>query len=154
MSSEMYKEILLVVDAVSNEKGIDKEIIFEAIEAALAMSHVPASELGHVNAHGLGTVADDAIEARAIEQTLGDVPVTAPKSFMGNLDAASGAAELAISLLGLQHGVVPPTLNYEHPDPACPVDVVTSPQPARSPALLALNHKLTGQAVSLLVSVE
>ena len=128
--------------------------IRQAIEAALAMGHVPASEVGHVNAHGLGTVEDDAIEALAIEQTLGDVPVTAPKSFMGNLDAAGGAAELAISLLGLQHGEVPPTLNYEHPDPACPVDVVALPRPARSPAVLALSHKLTGQAVSLLVSAE
>lgn len=130
------------------------QAIRQAIEAALAMGHVPATEVGHVNAHGLGTIEDDAIEARAIQQTLGDVPVTAPKSFMGNLGAASGAAELAISLIALEHGVVPPTLNYEQPDPACPVNVVTEPQTARSPAVLALNHKLTGQAVALLVAGE
>ena len=130
------------------------QAIGQAIEAALAMSHVPASEIGHVNAHGLGTVEDDAMEARIIEQILGDVPVTAPKSSMGNLGAAGGAAELAISLLALQSGVVPPTLNYEKADPACPVNVVTTPQVASSPAVLALNHKLTGQAVALLVSAE
>jgi len=130
------------------------QAIGHAIQAALGMSHVPASEIGHVNAHGLSTVEDDAIEARAIRDLLGDVPVTAPKSFFGNLGAASGAAELVISLLGLQHGVAPPTLNYNQPDPACPVNVAASPQPSHSPAVLALNHKLTGQAAALVVRVE
>ena len=128
------------------------QAISQAIEAALASGNVPASEVGHVNAHGLSTQEDDIIEARAIAETMGDVPVTAPKSLMGNIGAAGGAAELAISLLGLQRGVVVPTLNYKKPDPACPVHVVTEAQPARSPVVLALNHKLTGQAVALLVS--
>jgi len=130
------------------------QAIRQSIEAALAMGGLSASEIGHVNAHGAGTIHDDTIEARAIEKVLGEVPVTAPKSFFGDLGAASGAAELAISLLGLKQGVTPPTLNYEQPDPACPVNVVSQPQPARSPAILALNHKRTGQAVSLLVSAE
>ncbi|NOY30818.1 MAG: beta-ketoacyl-[acyl-carrier-protein] synthase family protein [Planctomycetes bacterium] len=130
------------------------QAVRQAIEAALAMGGISANELGHVNAHGVGTLEDDAMEARAIEQVLGDVPVTAPKSFFGNLGAASGAAELAISLLGMKQGVTPPTLNYEHPDPACPVNVVSTSQPARSPNILALNHRRTGQAVSLLVSAE
>jgi 3-oxoacyl-[acyl-carrier-protein] synthase II len=130
------------------------QAIRQAIQGALAMSHVPASEVGHVNAHGLGTVDDDAIEAQAIQALLDDVPVTAPKSYFGNLGAASGAAELAVSLLGLEQGIVPPTLNYQQPDPACPVNVVTEPTPARSSAALALNHKITGQAAALMVSVE
>lgn len=138
----------------SESKKPTGQAIRQAIEAALAMSHVPASEVGHVNAHGLGTVDDDAIEAQAIHRVLDSVPVTAPKSYFGNLGAASGAAELAISLLGLRNGVVPPTLNYKQPDPACPVNVVTQPTAARSPAVLALNHKITGQAVALMVSVE
>ena len=128
------------------------QAIRQAIEATLEMSFLPTSEIGHVNAHGLATVEDDLIEARAIEQTLGEVPVTAPKSFFGNLGAAGGAVELAVSLLGMQHGVVPPTLNYEQPDPACPVNVVGEAQPSRVSTVLALNHKLTGQAVALLVS--
>ena len=130
------------------------QAIRQAIEAALAMGDLSASELGHINAHGMGTIEDDQIEARAIEQVLGEVPVTAPKSFFGDLGAASGAAELAISLLGMKHRVTPPTLNYEQPDPACPVNVVCQPQPARASSILALNHKRTGQAVSLLVSAE
>ncbi len=130
------------------------QAIRQAIEAALEIGQLNANEIGHVNANGLATINDDLIEARAIEQTLGDVPVTAPKSFFGNLGAAGGAVELAVSLLGLQHGVVPPTLNYEQPDPACPVNVVGETQPSRASTVLALNHKLTGQAVALVVSGE
>lgn len=128
--------------------------IEQAIHAALDMGKVPASEIGHVSANGLGTVDDDLIEAGAIQRALGDVPVTASKSYMGNLDAAGGAAELAISLYGLQQGLIPPTLNYDNPDAACSVNVSAEARKPQSPAILALNHKLTGQAVSLLVSAE
>lgn len=141
-------------EASSSSKRPTGQAIRQAIEAALAMSHVPAREVGHVNAHGLGTVDDDAIEAQAIEAVLGDVPVTAPKSFFGNVGAAGGAAELAISLMGLRQGIVPPTLNYSEPDPACPVNVVAQATASRSPAMLALNHKITGQAVALMLSAE
>lgn len=130
------------------------QAIRQAIEAALEMGQLAVNEIGHVNANGLATVDDDVIEACAIKQTLGDVPVTAPKSFFGNLGAAGGAVELAVSLLGLQHGVVPPTLNYEQPDPACPVNVVGEAQPSRASTVLALNHKLTGQAVAMVVGGE
>ncbi len=137
-----------------------------AAEAALSMAGLAPQEIGHVNAHGLGTREDDAIEAQAIRQVLGDVPVTAPKSFIGNSGAGSGAIELVISLIGMQQGnsemgdsergesgmgLIPPTLNYEQPDPECPVNVVTELQPARAASVLALNHKLTGQAVALVV---
>jgi len=128
------------------------QAIRQAIDAALQTSGLTAADIGHVNAHGLATVSDDQIEAQAIAKTLGDVPVTAPKSFLGNIGAAGGAVELAVSLLGMQHGVVPPTLNYDQPDPDCPVNVVAAPQPARASTVMALSHKLTGQAVSLLVS--
>ncbi len=128
--------------------------IRQAIEAGLEMAKLSAADIGHVSAHGLATVNDDRIEAQAIEQTLGDVPVTATKSYLGNLESASGVAELAVSLMGLHNKVVPPTLNYEEPDPECPVNVVSSTQPSRAPIVMALNHKLTGQAVSLLVSAE
>ncbi len=127
------------------------QAIRQSIEAALEMGQLSASEIGHVNANGLATIDDDVIEACAIEQILGDVPVTAPKSFFGNLGAAGGAVELAVSLLGMQHDVVPPTLNYEQPDPACPVNVVSEAQPSRASTVMALNHKLTGQAVALVV---
>lgn len=127
------------------------QAIRQAIEAAVERSGVSASELGHVNAHGVGTIEDDAIEAQAIRDALGDIPVTAPKSFVGNIGAAGGAVELACSLIALEKKLIPPTLNYQEPDPACPVNVVTSPQPAASPSFITLNQKITGQSVAMVV---
>jgi 3-oxoacyl-[acyl-carrier-protein] synthase II len=118
------------------------------------MGSITVEEVGHVSAHALGMVEEDAIEAQAIEQTLGNVPVTALKSFFGNLGASSNAVELAINLDGLQQGIIPPTLNYKEADPACPVNVVTSSLNTKSPNLLAVSHTLMGQAVSLLVGTE
>jgi len=128
--------------------------IQRAIEAALQMAQIAPSAVGHVNAHGLSTKLDDRIEASAIAATLDDIPVTAPKSFFGNIGAASGAIELAVSLLGLERGLVPPTLNYDTPDPNCPVNVVTELTPPRSSTVLALNHRITGQAAALLVDAQ
>jgi 3-oxoacyl-[acyl-carrier-protein] synthase II len=122
-----------------------------AITAALEMAGASATDVGHLNAHGMSTDIDDRIEAQAIRKTLGNVPVTAPKSYFGNLGAASGAVELAISLLGLDRGVIPPSINYNTPDPECPVNVVTRTTPTRSKTVLALNHRTTGQAVALLL---
>lgn len=128
--------------------------IAQAIEAAVAMAGVAKESIGQVSAHGLSTELDDRIEAGAIRRTLDDVPVTALKSYMGNIGAACGAVELAITLLGLQRGKVAATLNYETPDPKCPVNVATELGAARSPLALLLNHRTTGQAVSLLVEAE
>jgi 3-oxoacyl-[acyl-carrier-protein] synthase II len=125
-----------------------------AIEAALAMADVAPQAVGHVNAHGLSTKLDDRNEARVIAATLGDVPVSAPKSFFGNIGAAGGAVELAVSLIGLARGFVPPSLNFDTPDPTCPVNVVTQPMPPRTSTVLALNHRTTGQAAALLVDVH
>ena len=125
-----------------------------AIQTALDRSGVPATELGHVNAHGVATVEDDACEAQAIREVLGNVPVTAPKSLMGNVGAGGGAVELACSLISMGNKHIPPTLNYQQPDPACPVNVVTSPQPTVSPTFLSLNQKITGQSVAMVLSME
>jgi 3-oxoacyl-[acyl-carrier-protein] synthase II len=128
--------------------------IAQAIEAALQMAGAAPEDIGHVSAHGLSTELDDRIEAEAIRATLGDAPVTAAKSFFGNIGAAGGAVELAVSLLGLQRGLVASTLNYETPDPKCPVNVVAELSPATAPTVLKLSHRTTGQAVSLLVTME
>ena len=90
-------------------------------------------DIGHVNAHGNSTREDDPIEARAIRETLGDVPVTAPKSYFGNLGQGSGMVELVGERAGSRQGVVPPTLNYETPDPECPVKRTCSDRSASTP---------------------
>jgi 3-oxoacyl-[acyl-carrier-protein] synthase II len=126
--------------------------IGRAIRAALSVAELESFHIGHVNAQGNSTREDDVAEAAAIRTTLGDVPVTAPKSFFGNLGHGSGMVELAISLLSLAHGVLPPTLNYEIPDPECPVNVVTKLQLSESAAFVALNHNTTGQAAAVVIT--
>jgi len=128
------------------------DAIRRAIHAALAAAKLESFHIGHVNAHGNSTVEDDRAEARAIRLALGNVPVTAPKSFFGNLGHGSGAVELAVSLVGLANGVIPPTLNYETPDPDCPVNVVTQPLEAENRTFVALNHNTMGQATAVVVT--
>ncbi|MCA9102101.1 MAG: beta-ketoacyl-[acyl-carrier-protein] synthase family protein [Planctomycetales bacterium] len=129
--------------------------IERAIALAIADAGMSGGDIGCVNANGLGTTVDDAIEARAIRATLGDVPVTAPKSYFGNLAAGSGAVEAAASIIGLPNRLAPATLNYERPDPACAINVIHG-EPARleRPGVLLLNQAPTGQSVAVLVCAE
>jgi 3-oxoacyl-[acyl-carrier-protein] synthase II len=129
--------------------------IRQSIQAALAAAELTPNEIGHVNSHGEGSVVEDRIEAEAIRDTLGDVPVTALKSYFGDLGAGSGAVELIGSVLALMHGRVPPTLNYEEADPACPVNVIHGKgQPIGKPAAMALNQSNTGQAAAVVISKD
>lgn len=122
--------------------------IEQSIAGALERSGVTREELAFVKAHAGGARRGDAIEARAIRNTLGDIPVTAPKSYFGNCGAAGGAVELTLAVMALAGGQTPSTLNYQTPDPECPVNVVTAPQPLSGEAVLALNHNLAGQSVA------
>lgn len=130
------------------------------ITDSLQRGSLTPTDINHVNAHGLSTVADDRYEAQAIHDVLGDVPVTAPKSYFGHLGAGGGAVELAVSILGLNAGEIPPTLNYDKPDPACPINVVHGeplrigegePQSSRQRFALKLSSSRLGQAAALIV---
>ena len=124
-----------------------------AITSALARARLTPDRLGHVNAHGNSLRIDDRIEARAIAATLGDVPVTAPKSYFGNLGAAGGAVELVASVLSFENRLVPHTLNYRHQDPDCPVRVIREePLASSTPTSLAINWTWQGQAAALVLS--
>ena len=93
------------------------------------------------------------LEAQAIRATLGDTPVTAPKSYFGDLGAGSGAVEMAASVLGIVHGRVPPTLNYDTPDPACPINVIHGrPLTGAQPTALVLSQSATGQAAAIVLA--
>jgi 3-oxoacyl-[acyl-carrier-protein] synthase II len=124
-----------------------------AVRTALARAGVGPQDIDHINAHGLSTVEGDAWEARGLEEVFGAcnpaVPVFAPKSYFGNLGAGSGLSELAASLLAVVHGVVPATLNYEEPDPACPVSVLTRPAELRRPYFLKVGFTEMGQCAAL-----
>ena len=124
-----------------------------AIRAACVGAGLAPEAVGHVNAHGVSTIEMDRAEAAAIRAELGDVPVTAPKSSFGHLGAGGGVVELAASVLGLQAGLVPPTLNYDTPDPSCPVNVVHGePLTGRPATAVAVNVCSTGQAVAVAVA--
>ena len=121
--------------------------------ATLSAAGLTPKQIGHVNADGLGTQAADRAEAAAIRRVLGDVPVTAPKSYFGLLGAGTGAVELAASLLALEAGQLPPTLNLDHPDPACPINIVTQAGiTSAAGTALVVNQTCMGQAVAVLIA--
>jgi 3-oxoacyl-[acyl-carrier-protein] synthase II len=124
-----------------------------AIRLALARSGLSPCDLGHVNAHGVSTVRDDRIEAHALGDTLPTVPVTALKSYFGNLGAAGAAMEVAGSVLSFSHAQVPATLNYEQPDPECPIVVIHGgPMPCRASAALSVTWLPIGQAAAIVLA--
>ena len=100
--------------------------LYNSMSQALRQSGIAAGDIGHVHAHGLSTLKCDADEARAIGELFGNrpVPVTAAKSYFGNLGAGSGVVELIASVMALQHGQLFPVLNYETPDPDCQLNIV------------------------------
>jgi 3-oxoacyl-[acyl-carrier-protein] synthase II len=131
------------------------DAIRNAIRLALEKSGVAANQIDHVNANARGTREGDRAEAQAIASLLGDVPVTAPKSYFGNLMAATGTLEAAVSLLAFQNDLIPVTLNHERPDPQCPVNVVVGePRPSTRPYALLLNQSPTGQCVAVVLGRE
>jgi len=140
-------------DRVPGMAAVTGQGIRAAIKAALNRARLTGREIGHVNAHGLATRCDDRREAEAIAELVGDAPVTAPKSYFGNLCAAGGAVEMAVSVLALQEGIVPPVLNCQRPADDCPINVVHG-QAAKAahPTALLLNHTRFGQAAAMVLA--
>jgi len=105
--------------------------------------------VGLVIAQGRSTQAADVAEARAIREAFGDVPVTAPSSYYGSLGSGSGAMASIVAILSLVDGRIPPTRNYERPDPRCPLSIVTeSGQALEKPVVVVISHSTTGQAAA------
>jgi 3-oxoacyl-[acyl-carrier-protein] synthase II len=122
------------------------------LQMVLKSANLQPGDIGHINAHGLGTQQADADEAQAIHQVFGrDVPVTTAKGHFGNLGAGGGTVELVGSLWALAKGHLFPTLNYETPDPQCPVNVVTSNDVPAGENFLNLNFTPQGQASAVIV---
>lgn len=120
-----------------------------------AISDAETSSVGHVNAHGLSTRDRDVEEAKAIRDVFGnrtdDLPVTAVKSFFGNLGAAGGVVELAASLLAMQHGRLPRVLNYKVPDPECPLCTVVDDATSPGESFVKLSVTPQGQAAAICI---
>jgi len=133
----------------------DPAAIRHSIEMALDSAQLRPDDLGHINAHAAGSVAADRVEAQAIQGIAGQIPVTAPKSLFGNLGAGGGSVEAIVSVLALENNLIPPTLNYQTPDPECPVNVVRDqPLATDKPAAMVLNQAPTGQAVAVVLACE
>jgi 3-oxoacyl-[acyl-carrier-protein] synthase II len=126
-----------------------------AVRFALRDARLEPQFVGHISAHGLSTQDEDRGEAAAIHKLLGDTPVTAVKSYTGNLCAAAGAVETVVALLALEHRQIPVTLNYESPDPACPIRLVhDEPLEVHQPTALVINQTTMGQAAAVVISAE
>jgi 3-oxoacyl-[acyl-carrier-protein] synthase II len=114
-----------------------------AMELALADARVAPGEMGYINAHASSTPLNDATETRAIKRVFGDhayrLSVSGTKGYYGHALGASGAIEVAICALALERRWLPPTLNLEHPDPACDLDCLPGDGRAAAPELVLTN---------------
>jgi 3-oxoacyl-[acyl-carrier-protein] synthase II len=149
--AKIYGEVLSVASGV--DRGLSGPGLARVIRNALTAAGVQPSEVDHVNAHGLGTIAGDAFEARAIAEVFGkSVPVFAPLAQFGNFGAASSLVELAGSVLALKNGQLPGTLNHANPDPACPIAVHTgAPRPVTKPYAVKLSYTDLGQSSAIVI---
>jgi 3-oxoacyl-[acyl-carrier-protein] synthase II len=102
--------------------------IAAAIEKAIAESGVSKDEVGYFNAHGTGTPANDTEECLALQKVFGErlasLPVSSIKSMLGHTMGAASAIEAIACCFALTEGLIPPTINFETPDPECPIDCV------------------------------
>ncbi len=127
------------------------------IKMALRDAEMNAEEIGYVNAHGTSTKVNDHVETMAIKGGLGEhawkTPVSSIKSMMGHLIAAAGAVEAITCMLAIRDGVLPPTINYETPDPECDLDYIPNqPREKRIKAALSNSFGFGGQNVALIIS--
>lgn len=128
------------------------------MKMALQDAGLAADQIGYINAHGTSTKANDSSETAGIKVTFGElayqIPVSSSKSMLGHLIAAGGVVELIIAILAMRHGVLPPTINYETPDPECDLDYV--PNSAREKPgmkhVLSNSFGFGGQNIALIAS--
>jgi len=123
---------------------------------ALADARVNPEDVDYINAHGTSTSVNDSIETLAIKRTFGDVaykvPISSTKSMMGHLIAAAGSVEAIVCLLTIRDGVLPPTINLDHPDTDCDLDYI--PHESRGTAVdVALSNSFGfgGQNITLIL---
>jgi 3-oxoacyl-[acyl-carrier-protein] synthase II len=128
-----------------------------AMANALTDAGVSPTDIGYINAHGTSTQANDSAETAGIKAVFGEhaykVPISSSKSMLGHLIAAAGVVEFVITVMAMRRGVVPPTINYETPDPVCDLDYV--PNVARERRFrhaLSNSFGFGGQNIALVVS--
>jgi 3-oxoacyl-[acyl-carrier-protein] synthase II len=129
--------------------------IVRVLRNTLKDAGVAPEQVGYVNAHGTSTPAGDPIEVFALKQVFGEhasrLMVSSTKSMTGHTLGAAGGIEAGVTALALYHGLLPPTINHEHPDPACDLDVVPNrTRPARVRYALSNSFGFGGTNAALL----
>jgi 3-oxoacyl-[acyl-carrier-protein] synthase II len=137
----------------------DARAVIEAMRNALSDAAVGADEIDYINAHGTGTPENDRIEYLAVKAIFEDransVPISSNKSMIGHTMSAAGAVEAVVSLLAMQRGVLPPTINYQNPDPDLVLNVVPNHAHAcEIRHVLSNSFGFGGQNVCLVLSRE
>ena len=137
----------------------DGKPIIGCVHKTLDDAGMTPEQIDHINAHGTATPENDKMEFLGISAVFGErtgqIPVSSNKSMIGHTISAAGAVEAIISLLTLQHQRIPPTINYEIPDPAIPFDVVPNvARDARVTAVMSNSFGFGGQNASLILTRE
>ena len=137
----------------------DGKPIIGAIVNAIRDAGLTPDDIDYVNAHGTGTPENDKMEHLGVSTVFGErmksVPISSNKSMIGHTLSAAGAVEAVVTLLTLQHQRIPPTINYNVPDPAIPLDVVPNKaRDARVKHAISNSFGFGGQNVSLVMGLE
>ena len=147
-SSNSYR----ITDSPPDGRGPD-----QAMQSAIDDGGLQPRDVDHINAHGTSTVINDRSETLAIKKIFGEraytIPITANKSMLGHSIAGAGAIELIISVLTIQHGIIPPTSNYHVKDPDCDLDYVPNEKRVcEVNTVLSNSFAFGGQNASLVVT--